>query len=69
MATYKDIQDWVKEHHGFVAQTCWIAHCKELNGLSLRDAANRKGEERIKPCPEDKRAAIEQALRHFGEIT
>ncbi|WP_279574116.1 hypothetical protein [Burkholderia anthina] len=36
MASYKDIQMFVKQRHGIVAQTCWIAHVKELNGLPLR---------------------------------
>ena len=40
MATYKQIQDWVKDNHGFVPKTCWIAHVKETCGLDLRDASN-----------------------------
>ena len=63
MATYKDIQDWVRKKHGFVPQSCWIAHCKELNGLPL--SSNRTSP-RVKPCPLDKRAIIEKAFRHFG---
>ena len=41
MATYKEIQDRVWEMHGWVPQTCWIAHCKELKGLPLGRAHNR----------------------------
>ena len=28
MATYKQIQDWVKKQYGFVPKTCWIADVK-----------------------------------------
>lgn len=36
MASYKNIQTFEKQRYGIVAQTCWIAHVKELNGLPLR---------------------------------
>ena len=66
MATYGKIQQWVRARYGFVPQTCWIAHCKELNGLPVRVAPNRACGGREKPCPPEKRAAIEAAFRHFG---
>ena len=68
MGTYRQIQDWVKERHGFKPKTCWIAHCKELCGLPKRDAPNRQGEQRVQPCPPEKQAAIEEALGHFGML-
>jgi len=68
-ATYKQIQAWVKSEHRFVPKTCWIAHCKELNGLPLGRAPNRQGLRRVEPCPPAKRHAIEDALRHFGMLT
>jgi hypothetical protein len=68
MATYKDIQNHVKDSHGFKPKSCWIAHCKELNGLSPSKALNRQGASRMVPCPADKRPAIEEAFRHFGMI-
>ena len=49
MATYKEIQDWVREEHGFSIKSCWIAHMKEQCGLPLRSAPNRQGEDRA--CP------------------
>lgn len=67
-ATYREIQDWVKSHYGFVPKTCWIARCRELNGLPTRRAHNRQGAKRIVPCPPDKRPAIEAAFRAFGMI-
>lgn len=63
MATYKDIQIHIKQKHGIVAQSCWIAHVKELNGLPLR---GKRTMERVKPCPPQWRAAIEEAMRHYG---
>jgi hypothetical protein len=66
MATYRQIQGWVREHYGFTPRTGWIAHCKALNGLPVRRAQNKKGATRREPCPPDKQAAIERALWHFG---
>jgi len=34
--TYSDIRAWVYSHHGFSPRTGWIAHVKELSGLTLR---------------------------------
>ena len=68
MPTYQQIQAWVKKQHGFVPKTCWIAHCKELQGLERRAAPNRRGAVRIHPCPLDKRPAIVAAFRHFGML-
>ncbi len=67
MATYEQIQERIERKHGWVAQTCWIAHCKELKGLRVRQAHNRRGA-REKPCPADKRPAIFEAFRHFEMI-
>ena len=69
MATYKQIQDYVRKRHGCTIKTCWIAHVKELNGLKLRTAPNRiSGDERKNPCPTDNRPLIEEAMRHYGMI-
>ena len=65
MATYRQIQDWVKQQYGFVPKTCWIAHVKEMSGITLRKAANRLGEQRRMPCPQDKVEPIRAALKHF----
>jgi len=68
MATYKQIQSWVRQRYGFLPETCWIADCKEKNGLEVRRAPNRAGAGRMVPCPDDKREAIEEAFRYFGMI-
>ena len=54
MATYKDIQNRVKKTYGWIPKTCWIAHCKEIKGLPLRQAHNRNNSARAVPCPMDK---------------
>jgi len=68
MATYKQIQDWVKIKYGFVPKTCWIADVKQKSGLNVRMASNRISKEREYPCPKDEEAAIKAALKHFNMI-
>jgi hypothetical protein len=68
MATYKQIQFWIKQQYGFVPETCWIAHVKHICGLPMRIAPNRLGEERLKPCPPEKVGPISAALKHFGMV-
>jgi hypothetical protein len=70
LATYAEIQAWVKEHAGFVPKTCWIAHVKELSGVKPRLAPNRADPgKRIVPCPPGKVEPIRRALVHFGIIS
>jgi hypothetical protein len=69
MATYAEVQRYVKLRHGFLLKTCWIPDVKAELGLTTRVAPNRIHTSRREvPCPPDKRAAIEDALRHFGMI-
>ena len=60
--TDQEIQKWVSRQHGFVPESAWIAHCKELFGTAT-GASNVEN-----PCPAEKVAAIQQAFRHFGLI-
>ena len=69
MATYKEIQDYVKSTYGFLPKTCWIAHMKELCGIPVKVAHNRyTPDKRKKPCPPDKMEPIKSAFRHFKMI-
>ena len=68
MATYAEIQDWIRRKHGVTVKTCWIAHAKELCGLPLRSAPNRTAPRRKHPCPPDKLLLIEKAFEHFGML-
>ena len=65
--TYIDIQAHVRATQGFTPKTAWIAHVKDSNGLAVRRTHNRASS-RLVPCPPDRRAAIEAALRHFGVL-
>jgi hypothetical protein len=66
MATYRDIREDIKKHHGRAVKTRWIAHVKELNGLDPRPPPNRHSSERMYPCPDAMRPAIEASMRRFG---
>jgi hypothetical protein len=69
MATYHQIQDWVRMKSGFVPKTCWIAHVKSDLGAIMRRSVNRYDHPtRVNPCPGHRRLAIEAALRHFEMI-
>lgn len=70
MATYSQIQDYVKKKKGYTVKTCWIAHVKELCGLNPHPAPNRRSpDKRENPCPPDKVEAIREALVFFGLIS
>jgi len=69
MATYKEIQEFVKIKYGFTPKTCWIAHTKEICGIPVRIAPNRYSKNnRVVPCPPDKIQAIRNAFIHYGMI-
>jgi hypothetical protein len=69
MATYKEVQDYVKSNYGFVPKTCWIAHMKEICGVPVKVAPNRYSvEKREKPCPPEKMTAIKNAFVYFKMI-
>ena len=68
LATYKEVQQWVKTNYGFVPKTCWIAHCKDILGLEPRKAPNRQSSVRTNPCPPEKKDAIVKAFKHYDMI-
>jgi hypothetical protein len=69
MASYKVIQNWIRNEYGFVVKTCWIADIKEQCGLPMRKAPNRYDEDiRTNPCPTDKIESIKRAFKHFHMI-
>lgn len=69
MATYREIQDYVRQKYGCVVKSCWIAHTKELNGLRPRVSHRRADPKRLVfPCPDKHRPMIEDAMRHFGML-
>lgn len=68
MATYEQIQKWVKENYGFYPKTCWIAHVKEISGLPVQPSSRHRGKERANPCPPNNVEPIQIALQHFGML-
>lgn len=69
MATYQEIQSYVKETYGFLSKTCWIAHVKGLFGISVRNAPNRiSPSQRKKPCPPEKIPYVKEPFQHFGML-
>ena len=69
MATYREIQGYVREHYGYTPKPCWIAHTKALCGLNPKPAPNRRDpNSRVYPCPANKLEDIKAALAHFGMI-
>jgi hypothetical protein len=63
-ASDQEIKKWVLRKHGFVPESAWIAHCKELFGLIAPVDGSHEN-----PCPPEKQAAIKQAFREFGLLT
>ena len=68
MATYAQIREDIRARHGFVAQSCWIAHVKEIAGLNPKRSPNRKSDKRVKPCPASKVEIIKDSMRRFEMI-
>jgi len=69
MATYKEIQEDVRDRHGLAVKTCWIAHVKEQNGLDMGIARNRQSPgARVYPCPVAVKAMIEDLMRRLGML-
>ena len=60
------IEEWVQEWYGFVPHPFWIDHCKELYIQGGRSSV--EGRPPRHECPVDKRAAIRDALLHFGML-
>lgn len=69
MATYKDIQSYIKLNYDCTVKTCWSAHMKSICGLPVRQAYNRKDpEKRVFLCPDSKKDIIKAAFKHFNMI-
>ena len=69
-ATYKTIQDWVKENYGFRVTTLNIAQVKQKYGLIERECFKKPESPYSKQpkCPKKNEEAIEEALRFFKMI-
>ena len=69
-ATYKEIRDYVWEHHQLKVSNLYIAQVKQKYGIIERENYNKPKSENAKQpqCPLDKENAIMEALKHFGMI-
>jgi hypothetical protein len=66
MATYKEIQNYVKQNNGYIPKSCWIAHMKELCGLNPKMSARRYSPTtRTHPCPLEKQ---DDAFKHYRMV-
>lgn len=69
MATYKEIQEDIRQRHHVTVKTFWIADIKRQHGQTRRIASNRLDPERAKyPCPQDKQVLIEESLKRLGDL-
>ncbi len=69
-ATYREIEEWVREKYGFHVTNLNIAQVKQKHGIIERENYNKpKSPDSRQPgCPEEKVKAIEDAMRHFQMI-
>ena len=69
-ATYREIEEWVREKYGFHVTNLNIAQVKQKHGIIERENYNKSQKEDAKQpqCPEDKEKAIRDALEHFGMV-
>jgi len=56
--TDQEIQKWISRQHGFVPESAWIAHCKELFGLAAPGSSRDEN-----PCPQERWLRLS---RHSG---
>ena len=66
-ATYREIEEWVREKYGLHVTNLNIAQVKQKHGIIERENYNKpKSPDSKQPgCPEEKVKAIEDAMRIF----
>lgn len=69
-ATYREIEEWVREKYGFHVTNLNIAQVKQKHGIIERENYNKpKSPDSKQPgCPEEKIKAIEEAMKFFQMI-
>jgi hypothetical protein len=65
-ASSLEIQKWVARQHGFVAESAWIEHCRQLFGLAA--VATEVHDVPLNPCPPQYQPAIRQAFAQLGML-
>ncbi|MCW5937605.1 MAG: hypothetical protein KIT11_09905 [Fimbriimonadaceae bacterium] len=69
MATYTEIDAYVRRTYGYVPKPCWIAHVKAHYRLNCGPFGRARNHERKVKCPPQKWQDIEAALEHFGMVS
>ena len=69
-ATYKEIQDWVWEHHHLKVSALYISQIKRKCGLEVWKNYNlsKSDNPKVPTCPKEKEDAIMEALRKYKMI-
>ena len=67
MTSYLEIKEYVKKNHNKNIKSGWIAHAKEIYGIPIKQAGNRKGDRKW-PCPKKNLPLIKEAFEHFKMI-
>ena len=69
-ASYGEIKKFVLGKYGLKVSSLYIAQVKRKHGLIERENynINKKENQRVPNCPEEKEKAIEDALKYFGMI-
>ena len=65
MATYKEIQEYVKRKYDVSVKTCHIAYVKRAKGIPMKTIRTKDYKY---PCPAKYFPCIEDALKHFSMI-
>lgn len=69
IATYPEIQEYIKKKYGLNVSNLYIAQIKNKIGIKERKNYNiGEGKSRIPTCPPEKEAAIMDAFRYFNLI-
>ena len=69
--TNDDIKQYIEEKYGFKVHSAYIGQVREKLGIREHENYNDSHTSPRKPCvcPEEKEAAIMEALKHFGFIS
>ena len=68
MTSYQEIKNYVLQKHGRRVKSGWIALAEVVYGIPVKKAGNRKGEERLWPCPKKNLPLIKEAFEYFKMI-
>jgi len=68
MPSNNEIRDYLKKNYDYNPKNVYIAHAKEILGIPVKKAPNRKEGERRYKCPNNRLLIMQEAFQHFGMI-